>query len=236
MYGDTWSFVCQCDDSISDVCARSSGVGLLYSSHYWVYYESMKRELNKRLILECRCDARLKEKVEGSTRIHWPVHYFFFVFSVFPLKRSKEERQICTRGSVGEEGARAHNLCSRMNIFFCTGWGKWGDYESIQHHQSKSTSKSSIRTFLTPKVASNKQKSCHDSGILRRVGKTTKVVEIAGNPEKRQWLEEEGNSDSHQSFQICRIMMMFLFPTKNAKNTMYVSFWGFSKRFQFFFY
>ena len=34
-----------------------------------VYYESIKRELNKRLILECRCDARLKAKTEGSTRL-----------------------------------------------------------------------------------------------------------------------------------------------------------------------
>jgi hypothetical protein len=31
-----------------------------------VYYETIKRELNKRLIYECRCDARLKAKAEGS--------------------------------------------------------------------------------------------------------------------------------------------------------------------------
>ena len=31
-----------------------------------VYYESIKRELNKRLIFECRCDARLNAKAEGS--------------------------------------------------------------------------------------------------------------------------------------------------------------------------
>ena len=34
-----------------------------------VYYESIKRELNKRLIFECRCDARLKAKAEGPTRL-----------------------------------------------------------------------------------------------------------------------------------------------------------------------
>ncbi len=32
-----------------------------------VYYETIKRELYKRLIYECRCDARLKAQVEGST-------------------------------------------------------------------------------------------------------------------------------------------------------------------------
>jgi hypothetical protein len=32
-----------------------------------VYYETIKRELNKRLIYECRCDSRLKVKDEGST-------------------------------------------------------------------------------------------------------------------------------------------------------------------------
>ena len=34
-----------------------------------VYYESIKRKLNKKLILDCRCDARLKAKAEGSTRL-----------------------------------------------------------------------------------------------------------------------------------------------------------------------
>ena len=31
------------------------------------YYETIKRELNKRLIYECRCNVRLKANVEGST-------------------------------------------------------------------------------------------------------------------------------------------------------------------------
>ena len=34
-----------------------------------VYYEKITRELNKRLIYECRCDERLKDKVVGSTRL-----------------------------------------------------------------------------------------------------------------------------------------------------------------------
>ncbi len=44
-----------------------------------VYYESIKRELKTRLIYECRCDVRLKTKVEKSTHrsdmshIHWVV-------------------------------------------------------------------------------------------------------------------------------------------------------------------
>ena len=34
-----------------------------------VYYESIKQELNRRLIYECRCDERLKAKAKGSTRL-----------------------------------------------------------------------------------------------------------------------------------------------------------------------
>jgi hypothetical protein len=35
----------------------------------FVYYESIKRELQTRPIYECRCDERLKTKVEESTRL-----------------------------------------------------------------------------------------------------------------------------------------------------------------------
>jgi len=35
----------------------------------FVYYESIKREVQRRPIYECRCDERLKTKVEGSTRL-----------------------------------------------------------------------------------------------------------------------------------------------------------------------
>ena len=34
-----------------------------------VYYESIKRELNKGLIFDSRCDTRLKVKAEGCTRL-----------------------------------------------------------------------------------------------------------------------------------------------------------------------
>jgi hypothetical protein len=34
-----------------------------------VYYETIKQELNRRLIYECRCDERLKAKVEGFTHL-----------------------------------------------------------------------------------------------------------------------------------------------------------------------
>ena len=34
-----------------------------------VYYESIKRELKTRPIYDCRCDERLKTKVEESTRL-----------------------------------------------------------------------------------------------------------------------------------------------------------------------
>jgi hypothetical protein len=38
-----------------------------------VYYETIKREINTRLIYECRCDERLKAKVERSTRVTYTV-------------------------------------------------------------------------------------------------------------------------------------------------------------------
>jgi hypothetical protein len=39
------------------------------SCENFVYYESIKRELNIRLMYECRCDERLRAKAEGSTRL-----------------------------------------------------------------------------------------------------------------------------------------------------------------------
>ena len=43
------------------------------STHLFVYYETIKRELNRRLIYECRCDERLKSKDEVifTSHIHW---------------------------------------------------------------------------------------------------------------------------------------------------------------------
>ena len=37
--------------------------------NYFVYYEAIKRELNRRPMYEDRCDERLKAKAEGSTRL-----------------------------------------------------------------------------------------------------------------------------------------------------------------------
>ena len=34
---------------------------------FFVHRKTIKREINKRLIYECRCDERLKVKPEGST-------------------------------------------------------------------------------------------------------------------------------------------------------------------------
>ena len=42
--------------------------GQVFFSEFF-YYESIKIELNIRLIYECRCDERLKGKSEGSTRL-----------------------------------------------------------------------------------------------------------------------------------------------------------------------
>jgi hypothetical protein len=38
-------------------------------SKCFVYYESIKREVKIKPIYECRCDERLKTKVEESTRL-----------------------------------------------------------------------------------------------------------------------------------------------------------------------
>ncbi len=38
-----------------------------------VYYETIKGELNKKLIYECRCDERLKHKTERSTHLGYTV-------------------------------------------------------------------------------------------------------------------------------------------------------------------
>ena len=41
-----------------------------YIHFMFVYYESIKRELNKRLIFDSRCDARLKAKADGMRDVH----------------------------------------------------------------------------------------------------------------------------------------------------------------------
>ena len=49
--------------------STDSEVTSLLSYTMFVYYESTKRDLNKRLIFDSRCDTRLKGKVEGCTRL-----------------------------------------------------------------------------------------------------------------------------------------------------------------------
>ena len=56
-------------DHTGPVFFEGGSTGHLTGPFFFVYYESIKRELNKRLIFECRCDARLKAKDEGSTRL-----------------------------------------------------------------------------------------------------------------------------------------------------------------------
>ena len=60
-----------------------------------VYYKSIKRDLKKRLIFDCRCDERLKSKSEGSTRLVYtrcreePFVYYE------SLKREVKTKPIC---------------------------------------------------------------------------------------------------------------------------------------------
>jgi len=58
------------DRNISFVsCPYSFPHHCMSSVSPFVYYESVKRELKRRLIYECRCDERLKTKTEESTRL-----------------------------------------------------------------------------------------------------------------------------------------------------------------------
>ena len=61
-------FVAEVDPSVSDTLTLADGVVFL---NLIVYYESIKRELNKRLIVDSRCDARLKGKDEGCTHLSY---------------------------------------------------------------------------------------------------------------------------------------------------------------------
>jgi len=48
-------------------CSHTLYGHVIHPCGFYVYYETIKRELNKRLMYECRCDERLKSKGEGST-------------------------------------------------------------------------------------------------------------------------------------------------------------------------
>ena len=51
------------------IVGLGSGLVVTTESRDLVSYESIKRELNKRLIFDSRCDPRLKVKPEGCTRL-----------------------------------------------------------------------------------------------------------------------------------------------------------------------
>ncbi len=64
-----------CDFEVIGVPSKIFGVpkmiGVVLGLGFFVYYETLKRELNKSLIYECLCDERLKGKGEIYTpRIH----------------------------------------------------------------------------------------------------------------------------------------------------------------------
>jgi hypothetical protein len=67
MYGSRCIFrrIKKDEDEGKEKCHSKS----MMSKETVVYYESIKRELNKRLIFDSRCEARLKAKAEGCTRL-----------------------------------------------------------------------------------------------------------------------------------------------------------------------
>ena len=65
--------------------------------NFYVYYESIKRELKIRSIYECRCDERLKTKTKEFTRLTYTglvILFFPFLFQY-------------VRGSYLESGSRS---------------------------------------------------------------------------------------------------------------------------------
>jgi hypothetical protein len=78
---------------------------------FFVYYETIKRELNKGLIHECRCDKRLKVKSEGSTLLTYNV----LRWGLEHLKietRLIGERFTSVMGEVCDRGVKVHRLYS----------------------------------------------------------------------------------------------------------------------------
>ena len=59
------------------VRVRSVGVGRVgvYPAVRFVYFKETKRELKTILIYECRCNERLKDKVEGSIRLPYTIFF-----------------------------------------------------------------------------------------------------------------------------------------------------------------
>ena len=50
------------------------------------YYESIKRELNRRRIYKCRCEERLKAKAEGSTRLTYTGRVYTLEYDIYIQK------------------------------------------------------------------------------------------------------------------------------------------------------
>ena len=59
----------------------------------FVYYEVIKKELNRRLMYECRCDERLKSKVEGSIVLCFFLECAFIITDT--TKVSRKEGKWC---------------------------------------------------------------------------------------------------------------------------------------------
>ncbi len=56
--------------NVQETChTDNTRIGKLPDPQIIVYYETIKRELNRRIIYECRCDERLKTKAEGFIRL-----------------------------------------------------------------------------------------------------------------------------------------------------------------------
>ena len=56
-----------------------------------IYYEPIKRELNKRLIYVCHCDERLNSKTEGSTCLEY-TGFLFIIYYYETIKRQLNKR------------------------------------------------------------------------------------------------------------------------------------------------
>ncbi len=73
--------------------------GKCRQTSFFYYYEMIKRELNERLLYECRCDERLNSKPERSTCLSYTVSVF--TVSLFIINRESESYRENLNMSVG---------------------------------------------------------------------------------------------------------------------------------------
>ena len=100
----------------------------------FVYYESIKREPNKRLIFECRCDGRLKGKGEGSTRLGCSLVTWYceviikYVVYYESLKRELKTKTIneCRCDDSLKTRVEESTLLALNRVFICN-WIKKGE-------------------------------------------------------------------------------------------------------------